>query len=123
MSNEKFNTIKPAKDIASEIKDMVQTYTDVMAFPDRKKLREIDSKDIKDYVLPKQDEINGILKATLNLIKDKDEKEKVQKCIELNETIKDHLNQLVKDDFDMEQINSEVKGLWSMIYRLVRFYE
>lgn len=123
MSNEKLNTIKPAKEIMYEIKDMVQTYTTAMNWTERQGVRKIDSKDIRDFTLPKQEEINGILKTTLNLTEDKDEKAEVQKCIEQNRIIKDHLNQLVKDDFSMDQINSEVKTLSGMIHRLVESYE
>lgn len=124
MRNEQIlNIVKPAKEIMSEIKDMVQTYTTVMSWTERKGIRDIDSKDIRDFTLPKQEEINTILEAVLDLTKDKAEKEKVQKCIEQNRTIKDYLNQLVKDDFSMDQINSEVKTLSGMIHRFVESYE
>ena len=115
--------LKKAFNITKDIKEMVQTYTNVMIFPGRQKLREIDSKDIREYVVPRQEEINTILEAVLDLIKDKAEKEKVQRCIELNKTIKDHLEQLVKDDFDMEQINSEVKELSNIVYWMVNSHE
>lgn len=120
MKNELINQVK---EIMYEIKDMVQTYTTTMSWTERKGIRDIDSKDIRDFALPKQEEISTILEAVLDLTKDKAEKEKVQKCIELNRTIKDHLNELVKDDFSMDQINSEVKTLSGMIHRLVESYE
>ena len=115
--------LKEAYKIIFDIKDTVETYTNVMSFSDRQKLREIDSNDIRDYVISRQEQMNPILKEALKLTEDKLEKEKVQKCIELNKTIKDHLNQLVKDDFDMEQINSEVKSLSSIVYWMVKSYE
>lgn len=115
--------LKKAYKIMKDIKDMVQTYTNAMSFSGRQKLREIDCKDIKDYVIPRQEEILPILEEALDLVKDKAEKEKVQRCIELNKTIKDHLNQLVKDDFDMEQISSEVITLFGYIARLVNSHE
>lgn len=124
MGNEQIlNTFKPAKEIIKDIKDTVQTYTNVMSFGDRKKFRDIDSKDIRDFAVPKQEEINVILKAALDIVEDESEKETIQQCIELNKTIKDHLNQLVKKDFNMDQINTEVKSLSGSIYRLVKSYE
>jgi hypothetical protein len=124
MRNEQIlNIVKPAKVIMYEIKDMVQTYTTAMSCTERKGIRDVDSKDIRDFALPKQEEINTILEAVLDLAKDKAEKEKVQKCVEQNRTIKDHLNHLVKDDFNMDQINSEVRSLSGMIHRLIESYE
>lgn len=111
--------MKDVYEISKDTSDVVQMYANVMSFPGREELRDIDIRDLKDTVKPIQEEINTRLQEILNFTKGKDEKGKIQRCIELNETIKDKLNQLTKDDFNMDQINAEVKTLTGMIYRLV----